>query len=135
MIHLPVLNISLISKDHDSTSPWKVKQHQILSFLRLTLPLVQHACLLQGKNSLAKNVLAFEPHLALFAPAQDPLFFYKAILRQAQDFLNPKGSLYFEINPNYYDEMVTLIKSFSIFDMSMRKDIFGKKRLLRLQKL
>lgn len=89
----------------------------------------------EEKNSLAKNVLAFEPHLALFAPAQDPLFFYKAILRQAQDFLNPKGNLYFEINPNYYHEMVTLIKSFSIFDMSMRKDIFGKKRLLRLQKL
>ena len=35
------------------------------------------------KQLMNKNVLDFEPHTALFVPDDDPLIFYKAILKMA----------------------------------------------------
>ena len=34
----------------------------------------------KDKQNMSKNVLNFEPHLALFTPENDPLFYYKKIL-------------------------------------------------------
>jgi len=82
---------------------------------------------------MKKNVLEYEPQQALFVPDNDPLIFYRAILEFAQQNLRPNGLLYFEINPLMIDQLNDLIKSFK-FNHSQRMDIFGKVRMLRLQK-
>jgi len=89
--------------------------------------------LLNEKKEMKKNVLEYEPQQALFVPDNDPLIFYRAILEFAQQNLRPNGLLYFEINPLMIDQLNDLIKSFK-FNHSQRMDIFGKVRMLRLQK-
>ncbi len=85
------------------------------------------------KKGMQKNVLDYEPHQALFVPDNDPLVFYRAILEFAQLNLRPQGFLYFEINPLMIYQLNDLIKRFK-FHHCERMDIFGKVRMLRLQK-
>ena len=86
------------------------------------------------KEEMKKNVLAFEPHQALFVPKEDPLKYYRHILIFAQHQLKSKGRIYFEINPNYLNELEGLILSFSNYTVKKRLDIFGKARMLRIEK-
>ena len=86
------------------------------------------------KEYMETKVLQYEPHLALFTPLDDPLIFYRAILNHSTKYLKPKGRIYFEINPIFFEELITLIKTYALFIISIRKDIFGKKRILRLIK-
>ena len=80
------------------------------------------------------NVLQYEPHLALFVPEKYPLIFYRSILTYGEVHLISKGFVYFEINPRFLTEMKSLILSFNIYSFEERKDIFGKVRMLRIQK-
>jgi len=50
------------------------------------------------KQEIKKNVLEFEPHLALFVEDDDALIFYKKITEYALNHLKKDGVLYFEIN-------------------------------------
>ena len=50
------------------------------------------------KNTLHKNVLDNEPHLALFVEGNDPIIFYKKIIDICKTHLNINGILYFELN-------------------------------------
>lgn len=50
------------------------------------------------KNTLHKNVLDNEPHLALFVKGNDPILFYKKIIDICKTHLNTNGILYFELN-------------------------------------
>ena len=86
------------------------------------------------KEYTETKVLKYEPHLALFTPLCDPLIFYRTILNHSTKYLKPKGRIYFEINPIFFEELITLIKTYTLFIISVRKDIFGKKRILRLIK-
>ena len=86
-------------------------------------------------KKMKKNVLEFEPHQALFVPQEDPLLFYRNILIFAQQNLKINGKIYFEINPIFEAEMETLIFSFDSYTITKRLDIFGKIRMLRLEKL
>ena len=52
---------------------------------------------------MQNNVLNFEPELALFVEDDDPLVFYRAILKFAHNTLAEKGKIYFEINECLYD--------------------------------
>ena len=50
------------------------------------------------KVEIKKNVLDYEPHLALFVEDNDPLIFYRKIAELALQSLKPNGLLFFEIN-------------------------------------
>ncbi|MBN2261932.1 MAG: peptide chain release factor N(5)-glutamine methyltransferase, partial [Prolixibacteraceae bacterium] len=50
------------------------------------------------KALMERNVLDYEPHLALFVPDDDALMFYRAITEKAIQYLKPSGELWFEIN-------------------------------------
>ena len=86
------------------------------------------------KKEMKKNVLEYEPHQALFVPENDPLLFYRHILNFASQQLKPKGKIYFEINPRYVVDLEYLILSFSDYRVTKRLDIFGKTRMLRIEK-
>ena len=86
------------------------------------------------KKEMKNNVLNNEPSIALFVPEKDPLLFYRCILEYAQKNLVPDGVIYFEINPYFLSEMKNLILSTTNYSIEERKDIFGKVRMLRLQR-
>ncbi len=50
------------------------------------------------KEEIKKNVLEYEPHLALFVEDNDALIFYRKIAELAQKNLLGNGQLFFEIN-------------------------------------
>ena len=87
------------------------------------------------KSAMECNVLEHEPHLALFVPDDDPLLFYRAIAQYAIEGLKPQGSLFFEINPLYADDLVQMLRLMSYHDISIRRDQFGKPRFLKATKI
>ena len=86
-------------------------------------------------DGMAKNVLDYEPHLALFVPDEDPLLFYRAIAQYAITALKPQGSLFFEINALYASALRDLLSTMSCYDIQIRQDQFGKPRFLKATKI
>lgn len=86
------------------------------------------------KKEILSNVLDYEPHLALFTPKNDPLYFYKKIIILAESSLKINGGLYFEINPKFLVELETIIKARTFKDIEVRNDIFDKNRILKAVK-
>jgi len=86
------------------------------------------------KELMDANVVDFEPHLALFVPQNDPLVFYKAIAKFAANHLKPNGSLFFEINEDFFRETEQAVAQQG-FTTELKKDINGKYRMLKARKL
>ena len=86
------------------------------------------------KKLMKKNVLDFEPHSSLFVPKKDPLIYYRNIIEFSKTNLNTNGFLYLEINPKLNRELIDMIDN-KCFIISERKDIFGKDRMLRIQRI
>ncbi len=86
------------------------------------------------KADMAKNVLDYEPDIALFVPDEDPLKFYRAIAEFAHNELRSWGLLYFEINPLYEKETREMLEGFGFKDIETKEDSFGKKRMMRAMK-
>mgnify|MGYP001812336393 FL=1 len=82
------------------------------------------------KEKMAANVLNYEPHLALFVSENDPLIFYRKILEFAVDNLSDEGFLFFEINEYLGAEMTKLFYD-NDFDIEIKKDVFGKDRMVK----
>lgn len=82
------------------------------------------------KSSMRKNVLDYEPHLALFADGNDPLIFYRTIARKARKALIPGGSLWFEINEHYSKEIFTIINECGFQKIKTHKDLDNKDRMI-----
>ena len=59
---------------------------------------------------MRKNVVDFEPHLALFVPDNDILKFYVATAENAQRMLREEGSLWFEIYEKAGADMVAMLR-------------------------
>ena len=83
------------------------------------------------KGRMSQNVLRYEPHLALFVRDDDPLLFYKAIALFGKRRLKAEGKLYLEINEELGKECVALLASLGYRDIVLRKDIFGRDRMIR----
>ena len=83
------------------------------------------------KEEINTNVLAFEPHLALFVTDEDPLVFYRKIAELALKHLKPEGLLFFEINQYLGRETVSLLAALGFATIELRKDIYGNDRMVR----
>ncbi len=83
------------------------------------------------KREMRGNVLSNEPHEALFVTDENPLLFYKKIGELAYKFLNVKGALYFEINEYLGKETVALLHNIGFKEVALRKDMFGKDRMIK----
>jgi len=90
-------------------------------------PYVRHL----ENSEIKKNVLDNEPHLALFVDDDDALQFYKVICQFAVDNLTENGLLYFEINEYLGKEMKALLEAFNFEEIELKKDIFGKNRMIK----
>ncbi|MDO6801865.1 peptide chain release factor N(5)-glutamine methyltransferase [Wenyingzhuangia sp. 1_MG-2023] len=83
------------------------------------------------KKEMQQNVLAHEPHLALFIADEDPLIFYRKIAQLAKQALKPNGALYYEINQYLGKETVVLLKDIGFKHVTLQKDIFGNDRMIK----
>ena len=81
------------------------------------------------KELMAKNVLAYEPHTALFVDDNDPLIFYRRISEFAKLHLKKGGKLYFEINEALGLEMIELQESLGFSSVRLIKDLNGRDRM------
>jgi release factor glutamine methyltransferase len=86
------------------------------------------------KKEINTNVLKFEPHLALFVADNDALLFYRKIAQLAQEYLQPNGQLFFEINQYLGTEMIALIASYGFTEIELRQYVYGNDRMLRAVK-
>ena len=86
------------------------------------------------KELMQKNVLDFEPDLALFVSDADPLLFYRKIAEFAQQSLGKRGVLYFEINEAFGTETKDLLESKGFKSVEVLKDMHGKDRFIRALK-
>ena len=83
------------------------------------------------KYEIKKNVLAYEPHLALFVEDTDALLFYREIAKYALTHLTKNGSLYFEINQYLGQETVGLLQDLGFSQVELRKDLSGNDRMIK----
>ena len=82
------------------------------------------------KQEIKKNVLDYEPHLALFVEDTDPLLFYRKIAQLALTGLAPNGKLFFEINQYLGKETVELLENLGFKNIQLRKDFVGNDRMI-----
>ena len=82
------------------------------------------------KAEIKSNVLANEPHLALFVEDNDALIFYRKIAELATKNLSPEGKLFFEINQYLGKETVELLEKMHFKNIELRKDIYGNDRMI-----
>lgn len=83
------------------------------------------------KEEIKKNVLDYEPHLALFVEDTDALLFYRKIAQLALKNLTPNGLLFFEINQYLGKETVELLQNLGFKNIELKKDIYGNDRMIR----
>jgi release factor glutamine methyltransferase len=83
------------------------------------------------KQLMEKNVLEYEPALALFVPDTDPLLFYERIADFSLQHLAPNGRLYFEINEAFGKQCAEMLNGKGFSQIMLKKDLNGKDRMVR----
>jgi len=83
------------------------------------------------KSLMQKNVLNYEPDLALFVSDENPLVFYMRIADFALAHLKNGGRLYFEINEAFGKECSEMLQKKGFSDITLKRDIHGKDRMIR----
>ncbi len=84
------------------------------------------------KALMRKNVLDYEPHLALFVPDDDPLVFYRALSGWMRRFLKPGGAGFVELNESLGPQTARIFRDSGYKNTSIIKDFFGKDRFLKI---
>jgi release factor glutamine methyltransferase len=87
------------------------------------------------REEMEKNVLEYEPTIALFAPESNPIAFYQSIGNYAAKTLLPDGLLYFELNPLTANAVDSYLESIGFKDIEYREDQFHKQRFLKAKKI
>lgn len=87
------------------------------------------------KAEMDKNVLDYDPHLALFVSDDDPLLFYRRIAEVGRDLLVPSGKLYFEINRSQGLNTVNMLEEMDYQKVELFKDISQCDRMIKASNL
>jgi len=85
----------------------------------------------QEQAEMQKNVLGYEPHLALFVSDVDPLLFYRKILDFSESHLTKTGVIYFEINQYLGAEMQQLLEERNFSEIQLLNDFYGNDRIIK----
>lgn len=87
---------------------------------------------LEEAKELEEHVLNHEPHIALFAPENDPLYFYRYITEFSRKHLKkPGGRLYFEAHHIYAVQAFHHISKSA--EAQLINDLFGKPRFIEVR--
>ncbi len=83
------------------------------------------------KKHMNKNVVDYEPEIAIFVDDNNPFIFYKIIAKKAKKILNRNGKIYFEINENYSSEVMKILKYYGYVNIKLKKDINDRDRMIK----
>lgn len=83
------------------------------------------------RQTMERNVLDWEPDLALFVPDDDPLLFYRALATKGKRLLVPGGRLYVEINQAYGKQTLDLLEQMGYTELELRKDLSQRDRMIK----
>jgi len=86
----------------------------------------------KDKATMRPNVLAHEPHTALFVPDDDALIFYKTLALFGHKRLYENGCIYIEISENAAKETVRIFKEAGYNNVEIKKDMKGKDRMIKV---
>lgn len=86
------------------------------------------------KKDMERNVLDWEPSLALFVPDEDPLCFYRRISELGREMLRQRGMVYFEINRMFGRETKEMMESLGYNSVEIIKDMSGNDRIIKARK-
>ncbi|OIN59654.1 peptide chain release factor N(5)-glutamine methyltransferase [Arsenicibacter rosenii] len=78
-----------------------------------------------------RNVLDYEPDVALFVEDSDPLIFYKAVADYSKAHLNADGACYVEINERFGEATRQVFEERGFRQIQVYRDIHGKDRSIR----
>lgn len=84
-------------------------------------------------DTLMPEVRLFEPRLALDGD-EDGLFFYRKIIREAGDYLNTRGMLFFEIGADQGRAVAGLLKKAGYCQVEIIQDLAGLDRVVKGEK-
>lgn len=80
-------------------------------------------------DELMPEVRQHEPRIALDGK-EDGLYFYREIIKKAENFLNAEGKLFFEIGYNQGEEVKQLLEQAHYKDIELIKDLCGLDRVV-----
>ena len=86
------------------------------------------------KADMRQNVLGWEPHMAIFAPEEDPLVFHKAIAEVAMRVLVPGGCGIVEINSEIPDQTAAVFTAAGFEDIRIIPDYFDRPRFISFRR-
>lgn len=86
------------------------------------------------KDSMNRNVLDHEPHLALFVPDNDPLIFYNTIAQKGLSALKKGGRIVVEINERFGKEVCDIFIQAGFTNATVIKDLQHKDRIVSVIK-
>lgn len=83
------------------------------------------------KTLMHKNVIDFEPEIALFVKDNNPFIYYEFIVNRAAQMLNDDGVLWLEINEKFPEEISDLCKKHGFNSNIVVKDLNNKPRFIQ----
>jgi release factor glutamine methyltransferase len=86
------------------------------------------------KQLMDRNVLDYEPHLALFVPDSQPLIFYEVLARRGLMSLRPGGLLAVEINERFGRAVADVMSRAGLIGVEVLQDLAGKDRFVFARK-
>lgn len=124
------LNLTIQKFDALSSEMWGQFGSESIGLIVSNPPYVLES----DKGEMHENVLAFEPHMALFVSDDDPLLFYRQIAENGIRVLKKDGWIYFEIHESLGQQMIQLLEGIGFVNIELRKDLQGKSRMIRGKK-
>ena len=85
------------------------------------------------KKEMQKNVLDFEPEIALFVSDNKPLIFYNTIITFATSNLKIGGEIYLEINEKFANNIKDILKKSKFVNIKIKQDLNNKDRMIKAQ--
>lgn len=82
------------------------------------------------KGSMQKQVIEFEPEIALFVSDHFPLLFYSKIAQIGKTALKTNGQIFFEIHFDQGDALLKLLDEIG-YHAELQQDMYGKDRMVR----
>lgn len=84
---------------------------------------------LTEKGKLEKNVVDFEPYIALFAPPDLPISFFEKIALFGKDHLKRDGNIFMEVHEELAKDVAVHFNNKGYHSI-IKKDLFGKSRFV-----
>ncbi|MDE3145063.1 MAG: peptide chain release factor N(5)-glutamine methyltransferase, partial [Bacteroidota bacterium] len=118
------VEINFFEFDFLNESKWN--ELSIFDFIVSNPPYIKQS----ESKDMQKNVLDFEPHIALFVPDADALIFYKKLAAFGKKHLTTNGKIFAEINEKAGNDVNDLFENEN-YSVELKKDIHGRDRMLK----